>query len=121
MSDTSKKQNFLHGAMLLTIATAVVKVIGALYKLPLNMAIGAEGYSYFMTAYDIYALLLLISSAGLPVAASRMISEAHTLGHRGGDHITLAVEVAAVGGHQAAEQTAGTQAGNGDPGIGLVH
>ena len=81
MSDTSKKQNFLHGAMLLTIATAVVKVIGALYKLPLNMAIGAEGYSYFMTAYDIYALLLLISSAGLPVAASRMISEAHTLGH----------------------------------------
>ena len=81
MSETSKKQNFLHGAMLLTIATAITKLIGALYKLPLNMAIGAEGYSYFMTAYDIYALLLLISSAGLPVAASRMISEAHTLGH----------------------------------------
>ena len=67
--------------MLLAIATAVVKVIGAFYKLPLNMAIGAEGYSYFITAYDIYALLLLISSAGLPVAMSRMISEAHTLGH----------------------------------------
>ena len=81
MSESPKKQNFLHGAMLLTIATAITKVIGALYKLPLNMAIGAEGYSYFMTAYDIYALLLLISSAGLPVAASRMISEAHTLGH----------------------------------------
>ena len=81
MSDSAKKQNFLHGAMLLAIATAIVKVIGAFYKLPLNMAIGAEGYSYFITAYDIYSVLLLISSAGLPVAMSRMISEAHTLGH----------------------------------------
>ena len=80
MSDTSKKQNFLHGAMLLTIATAIVKVIGAFYKLPLNMAIGAEGYSYFITAYDIYSVLLLVSTAGLPVAVSRMISQSSTLG-----------------------------------------
>ena len=40
MSETSKKQNFLQGAALLAIATAIVKLIGALYKLPLNMAIG---------------------------------------------------------------------------------
>ena len=79
MSETSKKQNFLQGAALLAIATAIVKLIGALYKLPLNMAIGAEGYSYFTTAYDIYAVLLLISTAGLPVAVSRMISQASTL------------------------------------------
>ena len=81
MSETSKKQNFLQGAALLAIATAIVKVIGAFYKLPLNMAIGAEGYSYFTTAYDIYAVLLLISTAGLPVAVSRMVSQASTLGH----------------------------------------
>ena len=79
MSETSKKQNFLQGAALLAIATAIVKLIGALYKLPLNMAIGAEGYSYFITAYDIYAVLLLVSTAGLPVAVSRMISQASTL------------------------------------------
>ena len=79
MSETSKKQNFLQGAALLAIATAIVKLIGALYKLPLNMAIGAEGYSYFTTAYDIYAVLLLISTAGLPVAVSRMISQASAL------------------------------------------
>ena len=54
MSETGKKQNFLQGAALLAMATAIVKVIGAFYKLPLNMAIGAEGYSYFTTAYDIY-------------------------------------------------------------------
>ena len=59
-----KKQTFLHGAMLLAISTAVVKVIGALYKLPLNAVIGAEGYAYFTTAYEIYAVLLIISTAG---------------------------------------------------------
>ena len=79
MSETSKKQNFLQGAALLAIATAIVKVIGACYKLPLNIAIGAEGYGYFTTAYDIYAVLLLVSTAGLPVAVSRMISRASTL------------------------------------------
>ena len=79
MSESPKKQNFLQGAALLAISTAIVKVIGAFYKLPLNMAIGAEGYSYFTTAYDIYAVLLLISTAGLPVAVSRMVSEASTL------------------------------------------
>ena len=81
MSETSKKQNFLQGAALLAIATAIVKLIGAFYKLPLNMAIGAEGYSYFTTAYDIYSVMLLISTAGLPVAVSRMISQASTLKH----------------------------------------
>jgi len=81
MSETSKKQNFLQGAALLAIATAIVKIIGAFYKLPLNMAIGAEGYSYFTTAYDIYSVMLLISTAGLPVAVSRMISQASTLQH----------------------------------------
>ena len=80
MSDTSKKQSFLHGAALLAIATAVVKIIGAIYKLPLKGIIGDEGYSYFSSAYDIYTVLLLISTAGLPVAMSRMISQAASLG-----------------------------------------
>lgn len=81
MSDTSKKQTFLHGAALLAIATAVVKIIGALYKIPLQEVIGKEGYAYFTTAYDIYTVLLLISTAGLPVAMSRMVSQASTQGH----------------------------------------
>ena len=79
MSQTPKKQNFLHGAMLLTIATAIVKVIGALYKIPLKMVIGDQGYGYFVTAYDIYTVLLMISTAGLPIAMSRMISQATAL------------------------------------------
>ena len=80
MAESSKKQNFLHGAALLAIATAVVKLIGAFYKIPLKMVIGDQGYGYFITAYDIYSVLLMISTAGLPVAMSRMISQASALG-----------------------------------------
>lgn len=81
MSESSKKQTFLHGAALLAMATAVVKIIGALYKIPLNSIIGEQGFSYFNTAYQIYSVLLLVSTAGLPVAVSRMISQAASLGH----------------------------------------
>ena len=81
MSDTSKKQSFLHGTALLALATAVVKVIGALYKIPLNAIIGEEGFGYYSTAYEIYTVLLMISTAGLPVAMSRLIAKASSLGH----------------------------------------
>ena len=79
MSDSQKKQNFLHGATLLAAATVIVKVIGAVYKIPLQAILGKIGYSYFSSAYDIYTLLLLVSTAGLPVAMSRMISQATSL------------------------------------------
>ena len=79
MSNAPKKQNFLQGATLLAIATVIVKVIGAVYKIPLQAILGKIGYSYFSSAYDIYTLLLLISTAGLPVAMSRMISQASSL------------------------------------------
>ena len=80
MSDT-KKQNFLQGTALLAMATAIVKIIGAIYKIPLNAIIGKQGFSYYSTAYEIYNVLLMISTAGLPVAMSRMISQANSLGH----------------------------------------
>lgn len=81
MAQPTKKQTFLHGAALLALATAVVKIIGALYKIPLKMIIDDKGYGYFTTAYDIYSVLLMISTAGLPVAMSRMISQASSLGN----------------------------------------
>ncbi|MBQ7346280.1 MAG: polysaccharide biosynthesis protein [Oscillospiraceae bacterium] len=81
MSETSKKQTFLHGTALLALATAAVKLIGALYKIPLNAIIGVQGFGYFNTAYQIYNVLLMISTAGLPVAMSRMISQASSLGN----------------------------------------
>ena len=78
---SEKKQNFLQGTAMLAMATAIVKVIGALYKIPLNAIIGEQGFGYYSTAYEIYAVLLMISTAGLPVAMSRMISQAGALEH----------------------------------------
>lgn len=78
----AKKQNFLQGAAILTFGTLLVKLIGALYKIPMNRIIGTEGFGHFNVAYSIYNVLLMISSTGLPIAVSRMISEANTLGNR---------------------------------------
>ena len=81
MSESPKKQSFLYGTAVLAMATAIVKIIGALYKIPLNAIIGEQGFGYFNTAYEIYNVLLMISTAGLPVAMSRMISQASSLGN----------------------------------------
>ncbi len=74
------KQSFLGGAAILAAAVAIVKVIGAVYKIPLGNIIGDEGKAHFTVAYNIYNLLLTISTAGLPLAISKLTSEAHALG-----------------------------------------
>lgn len=76
-----KKQTFLQGTAVLAIATVLVKLMGFLFKVPLNNIIGEDGFGYFNTAYDVYNVLLMISTTGLPVAMSRMISQAQTLGN----------------------------------------
>ena len=65
----------------MSLSTIIVKIIGMFYKIPLNAVIGDQGFAYFTAAYDIYTVLLVISTTGLPVAMSRMVSEAHTLGN----------------------------------------
>ena len=75
-----KKQNFLGGAVILTGAVAIVKVFSALYKIPLGNILDREGMAHFYVAYNIYNLLLILSTAGLPLAVSRLVSEASALG-----------------------------------------
>lgn len=77
---TVKKQNVLNGAMVLVIATALVKVIGAVYKIPLTSIIGSLGRGYFASAYNIYTPIYAISMAGLPVAVSTIVSRNAALG-----------------------------------------
>lgn len=76
-----KGQSLLNGAFVLVVATVLVKVIGALFKIPLSMLIGEVGRGYFSTAYEIYTPLYSISMAGLPVAVSRMVAKERSLGH----------------------------------------
>jgi len=80
MSKQPKKQSFLGGAVVLAASAAVVKLIGAVYKIPLNNILGEVGKTYFQTAYEIYNVLLTISTAGLPLAISKLTSQAHAQG-----------------------------------------
>ena len=75
-----KKQTLLTGAGALAIATVLVKIIGALYKIPLTNLITVEGYAYFQGAYAVYTPLYAISMAGLPVAVSKLVSQNIELG-----------------------------------------
>ena len=70
-----KKQSLLTGAGVLAIATVIVKLIGAVYKIPLTNLIGPEGYGYFTGAYAVYTPLYAISMAGLPVAVAALVSK----------------------------------------------
>ncbi len=69
-----KKQSYLKGAFILVLANALVKVIGALFKIPLANIIEEEGMAIFNTAYNLYACMFVIATAGLPVAVSKMVS-----------------------------------------------
>lgn len=86
MPKKETKQTFLGGAAVLATAVAVVKLIGAIYKIPLGNIIGAQGKTYFDGAYRIYNVLLTISTAGFPLAISKLTSEAHALGRENEKH-----------------------------------
>ncbi len=80
---SGQKQNtFFGGAAILAVGILVVKVIGMFYKIPLTNIIGEQGTADFTNAYNIYTVLLTISTAGLPVAVSKLVSEANAVGRR---------------------------------------
>ena len=75
-----KKRSYLTGAAILATTVAITKVIGFFYKIPLYNLLGDEGTTHFQVIYTIYSLLLTISTAGIPVAISRLVAESHALG-----------------------------------------
>lgn len=79
----SNKENraFVKGALILMIANIAVKIIGALFKIPLNYLIGDDGMGYFGSAYTVYNWLFIVATAGFPVAISKMVSESRAKGN----------------------------------------
>ena len=75
-----KSQSLLNGALVLSIATIVIKVIGVIYKIPLSNMIGTVGRGLFDSAYSLYVPVYTVAMAGLPVAISNMVSKAMALG-----------------------------------------
>lgn len=76
-----KRNNFLTGALVIAAAHIITKVIGALFKIPLDRFIlQAQGMGIYNATYNIYNWLFIVSTAGIPVAISKMVAEsvAHT-------------------------------------------
>ncbi len=71
----------MYGAVILMFSTVLVKLIGAFFKIPLTNIIGSEGMAYFNAAYSIYTTFYMVSTAGLPVAISRMIATSNARGN----------------------------------------
>lgn len=80
MSNAEKKNTFFGGAAILAASAILVKVIGAIYRIPLGNILSDEVMADYNSAYNIYNFFLTISTAGLPVALSKTISEANALG-----------------------------------------
>ena len=70
-----KSNSFIHGALILGLANLLVKVIGAVFKIPLINLIGDDGMGYFNIAYQIYTFMFIIATAGFPIAISKMVAE----------------------------------------------
>ncbi len=81
---TAQPHGFIRGAMILTIGVLAVKLMGAVFKIPLTWIIQEDGMGYFTTAYSFYSPVYSLAAAGFPVAISRMVS-LHTAEKRYGD------------------------------------
>ncbi len=75
-----RRQTFLEGTFILLVATAITKVLGAVFRIPLTNLLGSRGMGYYSTAYDLYIPVYTIAIAGLPVAISRLVAERSALG-----------------------------------------
>lgn len=71
----SRGQSLVEGAAILTFGTILVKVIGAIFKIPLGNVIGEAGMGYFSAAYALYLPVYTLSAAGFPSALSRQVAE----------------------------------------------
>ena len=86
-----KQQSFEYGAIILLCSTMLVKVIGAIFKIPLSNLLGDLGFGYFSSAYDLFTPIYTLAMAGLPIAVSRIVAE-HITNKRFNDvHRTLSV------------------------------
>lgn len=79
MKKEKNTSNFLVQGSILAVASIIVRIIGLIYKIPMNRALGDEGMGYYNAAYEIYGLGLILSSYSLPLAVAKLIAEKDVL------------------------------------------
>lgn len=84
-----RPDSFLRGAFVLTVAGIIVKVLGAVYRIPFTRLVGSEGIGLYQMAYPIYSTLLALSTSGFPVAISLLVAERGALEDLSGARYTF--------------------------------
>ena len=82
MGSSKKDSNFLVQGSILAAASIVSRIIGLLYRLPMTDIIGDTGNNYYSCAFEIYNIMLIISSYSLPLAVSKLVSARMAKGER---------------------------------------
>lgn len=72
---------FLMQGSILAMASIISRIVGLIYRVPLTATIGKTGNDYYGTAYEIYNIILLISSYSIPLAVSKLVSARMAKGH----------------------------------------
>lgn len=81
-----KKQSFLTGALILMIANAISKILGAVFKIPLTYILREEGMAVFNIAFEVYIMFLSFIISGLPFAISKLVAESNSRREYGRTH-----------------------------------
>ena len=76
-----RKENFVIQGTILAAAGIIVRLIGILYRVPMTNIIGDEGMGYYSTAFNVYNIMLILSSYSLPLAVSKMVAARLAKGH----------------------------------------
>lgn len=76
-----KKNTFMQGAFIASMGIVISKILGIIYVIPFYAIIGEQGGALYGYAYNIYSIFLSLSTAGIPLAVSKIISEYNALGY----------------------------------------
>ena len=92
MRKTAKnKKRMFTGAAVLLVGSVVAKMLGALYRIPLTNILGAEGMGMYQLVFPVYALFMVLATAGIPTSLSRTIAEKRALGENTKKYFSVAM------------------------------
>lgn len=91
-----RKRKIASGAGVLAIGSVIAKMLGALYRIPLTNILGAQGMGMYQLVFPVYALFMVLSTAGIPTALSRIVAEKRAIGQSSKKYFATAMLALAV-------------------------
>lgn len=93
-----KEKRIASGASVLLIGSIVAKMLGALYRIPLTNILGAQGMGMYQLVFPVYALFMVLATAGVPTALSRTVAEKRAMGEDTKKYLKIAMPALVVSG-----------------------